>query len=371
MLDFKLLITDSKSNARRGVIKTKSSTIQTPVFMPVGTQASIKSVPADMVYDAGAKIILSNTYHLYLRPGEDIVKEAGGIRQFMNFNGSVLTDSGGFQVFSLAKMRNITEEGVEFKSHIDGSTHFFSPEKSMQIQRDLGSDIVMAFDECIPYPSDYDYVKKSTERTTRWLGRCASFKLQPHQSLFGIMQGGMDRDLRKLSADGITEYDLDGYAIGGLSVGESIEMMQSILEVCTNYLPKDKPRYLMGVGSPIELLNGVKNGIDMFDCVLPTRYGRHGIAMTDNGNISIKKKVYERDFTPLDHTCDCPACRNYSKAYIRHLYRAGEGLAATLLSIHNIRFLLRLMERIRDSIEREEFQKFYDEYSSNYKGRTV
>ena len=268
-------------------------------------------------------------------------------------------------------MRNITEEGVEFKSHIDGSTHFFSPEKSMQIQRDLGSDIVMAFDECIPYPSDYDYVKKSTERTTRWLGRCASFKLQPHQSLFGIMQGGMDRDLRKLSADGIIKYDLDGYAIGGLSVGEPIEMMQSILEVCTNYLPKDKPRYLMGVGSPIELLNGVKNGIDMFDCVLPTRDGRHGIAMTDNGNISIKKKVYERDFTPLDHTCDCPACRNYSKAYIRHLYRAGEGLAATLLSIHNIRFLLRLMERIRDSIEREEFQKFYDEYSSNYKGRTV
>jgi queuine tRNA-ribosyltransferase len=357
----------NRTRARRGQLKTPHGIIETPVFMPVGTAATVKAMRPEEVRELGAPIILSNTYHLYLRPGHEIVREAGGLHKFMNWNGAILTDSGGFQVFSLGHLRKITEEGVTFRSHIDGSTHMFTPEKSIEVQNALGSDIIMAFDECAPYPADRDYVKQSLERTTRWLARCKeAHKNTEKQSLFGIMQGGMYEDLRRQSAEEIVEMDLPGYAVGGLSVGEPKEIMYEVMDNCVELLPKDKPRYLMGVGSPDCLFEGVERGIDMFDCVLPTRIARNGMALTSRGKVSIKNAKYERDFSPLDPECDCYTCRNYSRAYLRHLFKAKEILSSMLLTHHNLYFLVNLMGNIRTAIEEDRFPEYKKEFFSKY-----
>lgn len=364
---YELIKTDPRTKARRGRVTTPHGTIETPVFMPVGTAATVKAMRPEQVEETGAEIILSNTYHLYLRPGQEIVREAGGLHRFMNWNKSILTDSGGFQVFSLGAMRKISEEGVQFRSHIDGSKHMLTPEKSMEIQNALGSDIIMAFDECAPYPADRQYVKDSLERTTRWLKRCKDYhKNTEKQSLFGIMQGGMYADLRKQSAEEIVELDLPGYAIGGLSVGEPKPLMYEMLDGCVDYLPKEKPRYLMGVGSPDCLFEGVERGIDMFDCVLPTRIARHGMAMTSVGRVNIKNAKYERDFTALDPNCDCYTCRNYSRAYLRHLFKADEILSSMLMTNHNIHFLVNTMKNIRKSIEEDRFLEYKKEFYDSY-----
>ena len=364
---YELIKSDTKTKARRGRVTTPHGVIETPVFMPVGTAATVKAMRPEEVKEMGAEIILSNTYHLYLRPGHEVVKAAGGLHEFMNWDRPILTDSGGIQVFSLGAMRKISEEGVEFRSHIDGSKHMLSPEKSMEIQNALGSDIIMAFDECTPYPADRKYVKDSMERTTRWLKRCKEYHRNTEkQSLFGIMQGGMYADLRKESAKQIVDLDLPGYAIGGLSVGEPKEVMYEIMDECVDYLPKDKPRYLMGVGSPDCLFEGVERGIDMFDCVLPTRIARHGMAMTSQGRVNIKNARFERDFTPLDPECDCYTCRNYSKAYLRHLFKSDEILSSMLMTNHNLHFLINTMKGIRKAIEEDRFleykKEFYDKY---------
>ena len=357
----------NRTRARRGQLKTPHGIIETPVFMPVGTAATVKAMRPEEVRELGAPIILSNTYHLYLRPGHEIVREAGGLHKFMNWNGAILTDSGGFQVFSLGHLRKITEEGVTFCSHIDGSTHMFTPEKSIEVQNALGSDIIMAFDECAPYPADRDYVKQSLERTTRWLARCKeAHKNTEKQSLLGIMQGGRYEDLRRQRAEEIVEMDLPGYAVGGLSVGEPKEIMYEVMDNCVELLPKDKPRYLMGVGSPDCLFEGVERGIDMFDCVLPTRIARNGMALTSRGKISIKNAKYERDFSPLDPECDCYTCRNYSRAYLRHLFKAKEILSSMLLTHHNLYFLVNLMGNIRTAIEEDRFPEYKKEFFSKY-----
>lgn len=364
---YELIKTDTKTRARRGRVTTPHGTIETPVFMPVGTAATVKAMRPEDVKELGAEIILSNTYHLYLRPGHEIVKAAGGLHKFMNWDKPILTDSGGFQVFSLGAMRKISEEGVEFRSHIDGSRHMLSPEKSMEVQNALGSDIMMAFDECTPYPADRHYVKDSLERTTRWLKRCKEYhKNTDKQSLFGIMQGGMYVDLRKQSAEQIVELDLPGYAIGGLSVGEPKPLMYEVMDECVEYLPKDKPRYLMGVGSPDCLFEGVERGIDMFDCVLPTRIARHGMAMTSLGRVNIKNAKYERDFSPLDPKCDCYTCRNYSKAYLRHLFKSDEILSSMLMSNHNLHFLVNTMKNIRKAIDEDRFLEYKKEFYAGY-----
>lgn len=369
-LSFQVISKDTTCKARRGLIKTLHGEIETPVFMPVGTQATVKAMRPEQIKEMGANIILSNTYHLYLRPGNKIIKAAGGLHKFMNWDRSILTDSGGFQVFSLGDMRKITEEGVEFKSHIDGSKHMLSPEKAMEIQNDLGSDIMMAFDECAPYPAERTYVKNSLERTTRWLKRCIdSHDHKDKQSLFGIMQGGMYKDLRYESAAQIVELDLQGYSIGGLSVGEPKEIMYEVLDYAVDYLPQDKPRYLMGVGSPDYLFEGVERGIDMFDCVLPTRIARNGTAMTSRGKVVIKNAKYKEDFSPLDDSCDCYTCKNYSKAYLRHLFKSDEILSSMLLSNHNLYFLIKILEKIRESITENRFlaykKEFFAKYSEN------
>lgn len=380
-ITYELHKTDSRTKARRGTITTPHGKIETPIFMPVGTQATVKAMRPEQVEELGAQIILSNTYHLYLRPGHKLVEEAGGLHKFMNWNKPILTDSGGFQVFSLGAMRKITEEGVKFQSHIDGSYHMISPEKSIEIQHSLGSDIMMAFDECAPIPADYEYVKRSMERTNRWLERCKSFHEEyceqrggesqvlgegVNQSLFGIMQGGVYKDLRRESAERIAEMDLPGYSIGGLSVGEPKEVMYEVLDDCVDYLPKDKPRYLMGVGSPDCLFEGVERGIDMFDCVLPTRIARHGMAMTSQGRVNIKNKKYEHDFTPLDPNCDCYTCRNFSKAYLRHLFKADEMLSSMLMTNHNLHFLVNTMTNIRKAIEEDRFLEYKKEFFDAY-----
>ena len=369
---YELIKEDPRTRARRGRLHTPHGTIETPVFMHVGTAGTVKAMLPEEVKSLGAEIILSNTYHLYLRPGHDIVREAGGLHKFMNWDRPILTDSGGFQVFSLGAMRKISEEGVKFRSHIDGSSHMLTPEKSIEVQNALGSDIMMAFDECAPYPADYSYVKNSLERTTRWLRRCKeAHKDTERQSLFGIMQGGMYKDLRYQSAMEIVELDLPGYAIGGLSVGEPRELMYEVLDYAADYLPKDKPRYVMGVGTPDHLFEGVERGVDMFDCVLPTRLARNGSAMTSHGKVNIKNARFERDFTPLDHECDCYVCRNYSRAYLRHLFKANEILSSMLLSYHNLHFLVHTMQNIREAIEQDRFTEYkrefymkYDDYST-------
>ncbi len=367
---FTLIKTDSRTAARRGCVHTPHGDIQTPVFMPVGTQATVKAMKPETVAGLGhegARILLSNTYHLYLRPGHELVKKAGGLHKFMNWNGAILTDSGGFQVFSLGKLRKISEEGVRFQSYIDGSRHMFTPEKSIEVQQALGADIIMAFDECAPYPSERKYVEQSLELTTRWLARCkARHDNTEKQSLFGIMQGGTFKDLRRRSAEQITEMDLPGYGIGGLSVGEPKELMYDVLGDCTQYLPKDRPRYLMGVGSPDCLFEGVERGVDMFDCVLPTRVARNGQAFTSHGKVNIKNAQYFDDMTPLDPECDCYVCRNYSRAYLRSLFVNREILSAMLLSEHNLHFLVRTMENIRKAIDEDRFTEYKREFFEKY-----
>lgn len=356
---FEVLQRDPASAARLGRLHTRRGVIETPVFMPVGTQATVKTLNPEEVWDLGARIILSNTYHLYLRPGHDLVREAGGLHRFMNWKGAVLTDSGGFQVFSLADLRKITEEGVQFRSHIDGSTHFLSPEKAIEIENALGADIIMAFDECTPWPCEYDYAKRSLERTTRWAARCKAAHARPEeQALFGIVQGSTFADLRRQSAEEIVQLDFPGYGIGGLSVGEPKELMHEMLEVQVPLLPADRPRYLMGVGSPEDLVEGVWRGVDMFDCVLPTRIARHGTVFLPEGKMTVRNAEFARDFLPIQEGCDCYACRNYSRAYIRHLLKADEMLGLRLCSIHNLRFLVRLMEEIRAALAAGTFAQY-------------
>ena len=364
---YELIKTCKQSGARLGILHTPHGSIETPIFMPVGTQATVKAMTPEELKEIGSQIILSNTYHLYMRPGHELVKEAGGLHKFMNWDKPILTDSGGFQVFSLGPLRKITEEGVTFKSHLDGSRHFISPEKAMEIQNALGSDIMMAFDECAPYPADREYVKNSLERTTRWLQRCKdAHKNTENQALFGIIQGGMYKDLREQSAKEITAIDLPGYAIGGLSVGEPKPLMYEVLEYTTPLMPVDKPRYLMGVGSPDDLIEGVIRGVDMFDCVLPTRIARNGTAMTSQGKVVVRNAAYAKDFTPLDPECDCYCCKNYTKAYIRHLVKANEILAARLITTHNLRFLLKLMEQVRQAIREDRLLDFREEFFTKY-----
>ncbi len=365
---YELLHVCKQTGARRGVIHTPHGDIQTPVFMPVGTQATVKSLtPEELKEDVKADIILSNTYHLYLRPGSKLVKEAGGLHNFMKWDRPILTDSGGFQVFSLGDLRKIKEEGVYFNSHLDGSKHFFSPESVMEIEEDLGADIIMAFDECVEYPATYEYTKQSMERTTRWAKRCKdAHKNIDEQSLFGIVQGGFYEDLREKSAKDLIELDFPGYAIGGISVGEPKEEFLKILKHTTPLLPKEKPRYLMGVGTPDYLIEAALSGIDMCDCVLPTRIARNGTAMTWNGKVVVRNATYEKDFTPLDSECDCYTCKNYTKAYIRHLVKTNEILGIRLLSIHNLRFLTSFMERIRMEIENDNLGTFKEEFYKKY-----
>ncbi len=368
-LTFKLLKEDKETRARLGHITTPHGEIETPIFMPVGTKATVKAMTPEEVKDLGAQIILANTYHLFLRPGHGLIERAGGLHRFMNWDGPILTDSGGFQVFSLGDSRKITEEGVKFQSHIDGSYHFIRPEDSIAIQNALGADIIMAFDECPPYPADHEYVKKSLERTTRWAKRSKEAHARPdEQALFGIIQGGMYKDLRKQSTEELLALDFPGYAVGGLSVGEPKDIMYEVLDYSVEWLPKDKPRYLMGVGSPDALFAGVERGIDMFDCVLPTRIARNGTAMTSKGRISIKNAQYTEDFGPLDAACSCYTCSNYSRAYLRHLFKANEILSARLFTIHNLHFLLHLMENIREAIREDRLLAFKKEFFDEYDG---
>ena len=350
-IKYTLLKTCQQTGARLGRLETPHGVVDTPVFMPVGTQATVKTLTPDQLEGIEAQIILSNTYHLYLRPGHELVKKAGGLHQFMNWGRPILTDSGGFQVFSLNELRKIREEGVEFRSHIDGSKHFLSPEKAVEIQNALGADIIMCFDECPPYPAERQYAEDSLARTVRWAERCKAFHQNTEQqALFGIIQGGMYHDLRALSASQMIELDFPGYSIGGLSVGEPKPLMYEVLESTVPLLPKDKPRYLMGVGSADCLVEGVLRGIDMFDCVLPTRVARNGTALTGFGKVVVRNAVYGDDFNPIEPGCDCYACQNFSRAYIRHLIKADEVLGLTLISIHNLRFLLRLMQGLREAI---------------------
>ncbi|SFM05103.1 queuine tRNA-ribosyltransferase [Gracilibacillus orientalis] len=359
--------TCKQTGARLGKVHTPHGSFDTPAFMPVGTLATVKTMSPEELKEMGANMILSNTYHLWLRPGEDIVKEAGGLHQFMNWDGAILTDSGGFQVFSLSDLRNIEEEGVHFRNHISGDKLFLSPEKAMRIQNDLGSDIMMAFDECPPYPAEHDYMKKSVERTSRWAERCLeAHERKDVQGLFGIVQGGEYEDLRRLSAQDLTSLDFPGYAIGGLSVGEPKDVMNRVLEFTTPLLPSDKPRYLMGVGSPDSLIDGAIRGVDMFDCVLPTRIARNGTCMTSEGRLVVRNAKFARDFSPLDPNCDCHVCKNYTRAYIRHLVKSSETFGFRLTTYHNLYFLLKLMEQVRDAIKQDRLGDFKEEFFEQY-----
>lgn len=364
---YELIKTCKQTGARLGRVHTPHGSFETPVFMPVGTLATVKTLAPEELKTMGANIILSNTYHLWLRPGQDIVKEAGGLHKFMNWDRSILTDSGGFQVFSLSEFRKIEEEGVHFRNHLNGDKLFLSPEKAMHIQNALGADIMMAFDECPPYPAERDYMLKSVERTSRWAERCLEAHERPHdQGLFGIVQGGEYEDLRMQSAKDLISLDFPGYAIGGLSVGEPKHIMNRVLEATTPLLPSNKPRYLMGVGSPDSLIDGAIRGVDMFDCVLPTRIGRNGTCMTSEGRVTIKNAKYARDFGPLDPNCDCYTCKNYSRAYIRHLIKSGETFGIRLTSYHNVHFLLKLMENVREAIREDRLGDFREEFFEKY-----
>jgi queuine tRNA-ribosyltransferase len=350
---FEVLNTSPISHARRGRLHTPHGVIETPVFMPVGTRATVKTLSQEELEQLGFQIILGNTYHLYLRPGDERIARLGGLHRFMRWERAILTDSGGFQVFSLAKLRTIDDDGVTFRSHIDGSEHRFTPERAVQIQRNLGSDIMMAFDECPPYPASRDEVARATERTYRWALRCrAAWEAQPNaQALFGILQGGVYDDLRLMSLQQITELDLPGYAIGGVSVGEHVDDMRRVVELVAPRMPADKPRYLMGVGTPDDILHAVQHGLDMFDCVLPTRLARHHTVFTSAGRINLRNAQYQERDEPIDPTCDCWVCQRYSLAYIHHLFRAGELLAFRLATYHNLAFYARWMARIRQQIE--------------------
>ena len=364
--EFELLHVDKHTGARRGRLHTPHGVIETPIFMPVGTQASVKTMSPDELKDCGAQIILSNTYHLHLRPGEQLIQKAGGLHKFMNWDRPILTDSGGFQVFSLASLRKLEEYGVEFRSHLDGSRQFISPEISVGIQQALGSDIMMQFDECSPYPCDYDRAKNAMHRTLRWLERCMKAKTNDHQALFGIVQGAFYGDLRIECAKEMARLDLPGFGIGGLSVGEPKEIMYDMLEQMMPYMPEKKPRYLMGVGSPDCLIEGVLRGVDMFDCVLATRVARNGTVFTHDGRLVVRNAKYAEDFTPLDPDCDCYACRNFTRGYIRHLFKAGEILALRLNSIHNIYFLTHMMSEMRQAIENDALLDWTNEFYARH-----
>jgi len=347
-------------NARLGQVHTERGIINTPAFMPVGTNATVKAMSTDEMHGLGTEILLSNTYHLYLRPGHEIVRAAGGLHKFMNWDGPILTDSGGFQVFSLAKLRKIKDNGVEFRSHIDGSLHFLTPELAMEIQGALGSDIAMVFDECTPYPAEKDYALNSLKLTTAWAKRCLEAKNEG-QALFGIVQGGMYKDLRKQSAEELIALDFDGYALGGLSVGEPKELMYEMLNHAVPLLPEEKPHYLMGIGDLMDVLEAVAAGTDMFDCVMPTRNARNGALFTSQGRISIKREEFKNDTGPLDPECGCPACRNYSRAYLRHLYMSREILSMRLNTMHNLHFFMEFFRKMREAIGKGEFEKFRKE----------
>lgn len=369
VINYELIAQDPATGARAGLLHTPHGTFKTPMFMPVGTQATVKTVTPDELEEMGAQIILGNTYHLFLRPGTELIAEAGGLHDFMNWHKGILTDSGGFQVFSLGDTRKIKEEGVYFRSILDGSKQFLSPEVATRAQEELGSDIAMAFDECIPYPAEYDYAKKSTERTTRWAERCLKAHTRKDRGMFGIIQGGMYKDLRKQSAAEITSLPFDGFAIGGLSVGEPHDLMYEILEHTTQYMPVNKARYLMGVGTPDCLVEGVARGVDMFDCVFPTRVARNGMAMVHSGRMNMKNKQYERDFTPIEEGCQCYTCRHFTRAYIRHLYKAEELLAFRLITIHNLFFLLQFMRDMRQAIIDGNFGDFRESFKAGYSAR--
>ena len=368
-IKYELLHKDKNTKARYGTIETNYGKYETPIFMPVGTQATVKTLDYKEIKEIGSGIILANTYHLWLRPGEDIVDMAGGLHKFMHYDGPILTDCGGYQVFSLVKnkKKDICEEGVHFKSHLNGEKLLLTPEKSIQIQNKLDSDIAMSFDECPPASATHEYLKNSVERTLRWAKRGKAVFDNPRQSLFGIVQGGPYEDLRKYSAEETVKIGFDGYAIGGVANDdESKEDMYKAIDYSIPYLPEDKPRYLMGVGDPFDLFEGVERGVDMFDCVHPTRLARHGHAFTKYGKINLKNAKYKTDFTPLDTSCDCECCKNYTKAYIRHLLVAEETLGQRLLSIHNLRFLIRIMEGIRKSIKEDKFLEYKEEFIKNY-----
>jgi len=360
--NFSILHRDASCGARLGSLKTLHGCIETPIFMPVGTNATVKAMTPEDLLAVNAQIILANTYHLYLRPGHRLVEQLGGLHRFMNWDRPILTDSGGFQVFSLGELRKISEEGVKFQSHLDGSYHFLTPELAVQIQQALGADIIMCFDECPPATADYEYVRRSLELTTRWAQRCKDAHRREGQQLFGIIQGGMHYDLRARSLDDICSIGFDGYALGGLSVGEEKEQMYGVMEACAPLMPEDSPRYIMGIGAPEDLLEAVWHGYDMFDCVMPTRNARNGMLFSSQGRINIKAKLYEEDDGPLDPECGCHVCRSYSRAYLRHLYRAGEILASQLNTYHNLYYFLDLMRRAREAIKDNRFTEFRKDF---------
>ena len=356
-----ILHIDKKCGARYGILHTPHGNVEVPMFMPVGTLATVKTLSPEEIKEIKSGVILANTYHLHLRPGEDIVEKAGGVHKFMNYDGPMLTDSGGFQVFSLAKTRDINEEGVLFKSHLNGDKIFFTPEKVIEIEEKIGADIIMSFDECIPYPATYEYAKQSTLRTLRWAKRGKEAHKREDQALFGIVQGGEFEDLRKLCAEELVKMDFDGYSIGGTSIGEPKEKCFEMIDYAIKYLPHDKPRYLMGVGSLDYILEGIARGVDMMDCVLPTRIARHGSLMTSKGRINIKRQEYKDDFTTLDSECDCYTCKNFTKSYLRHLYVSNETFGARLMSIHNLRFLIKIVEGARKAIQEDRFLEYKNE----------
>ena len=355
-----------QTGARYGILHTPHGDVEVPIFMPVGTLATVKALSPEEVKECGAGVILANTYHLSLRPGADVVKAAGGVQKFMNYNGPMLTDSGGFQVFSLADNRKITEEGVTFKNHLNGAKCFYSPESVIELEEKIGADIIMSFDECPPWPVTHHYMEESVERTLRWAKRGKEAQTRDDQALFGIVQGGEFKDLRKHCAEELVKMDFDGYSIGGTSIGEPKDVMFEMVSYSVPYLPEDKPRYLMGVGSIDYILEGIAMGVDMFDCVLPTRIARHGALMTSKGRVNIRDAKYEYDFSPLDEECDCYTCKNYTKAYLRHLYKCDETFGKRLLSIHNIRFLIHMMEEARTAIKEDRFGDFKDEFIKKY-----
>ena len=351
---------DKETGARYGILHTPHGDCEVPMFMPVGTLATVKTLSPEELKEMGVGTILGNTYHLSIRPGADVVAKAGGLHKFMNWDGPILTDSGGFQVFSLAENRKITEDGVEFKNHLNGDRLFFSPEVSIDIQEKLGSDIAMSFDECIPWPADYDYVKKSTERTLRWAKRGLEAHKREDQALFGIVQGGDYEDLRKMCAEELVKMDFPGYSIGGTSIGEPKDKFFEMVEYAIKYLPEDKPRYVMGIGSIDYILGSIMRGVDMFDCVLPTRLARHGALITSHGRVNIKNEKYKEDFSKLDDNCDCYCCKFYTKAYLRHLFICDETFGKRLMSIHNVRFLIHLVEQAREAIKEDRYKEFVE-----------
>lgn len=365
-IDFRVVYQDPETRARLGVLETQHGRVLTPAFMPVGTQASVKTMTPEEVRALGAEIILSNTYHLYLRPGHELIARAGGLHRFMGWDGPILTDSGGYQVFSLAALRKVAEEGVTFRSHIDGSEHFLSPEQATAVQEALGADIAMAFDECAPYPCTYEQARAAMERTTRWAQRCLEARTRKDQALFAIIQGSVYRDLREQSAKELEAMNFDGYGIGGLSVGEPKDMMYAVLDYTVPLIPAGKPRYLMGVGSPDCLLEGVARGVDMFDCVLPTRIARNGTVFTSRGKLVVRNAEYAADFSPLDPECDCYACRRFTRAYIRHLLKANEVLGIRLTTVHNLYFILKLMQNIREAIRCGRLKQFKEEFLKKF-----